>query len=298
MHAPMLALDELHDEVGACAPQLVALHLQVAVVERGEFVRDERRQVAARAGDRVEDRVRRGDVVDDGLRERDRAPSQRNPQNLKAVAEVVVVRDERTDAGPGFVGNARDGCNAERGGDRRGRVDERAADLKAVEPVLEQLDRGLDVHAWLRLRVERGFPSAATSTASAAVRRRRAKILIALVACGNGIHALGGSAAAEVVAHSGEVPVEPGEGCQRRSRHLWQLSCEYIARCVKLGHLCLALKKPIEGGERVERARESVTKDARALRRVTPGEARVEVAQHRRKSCDCGRELDRQNVLL
>ena len=66
-----LALDELYDEVGACAPQLVALHLQGAVVERGELVRDERRQVAARAGDRVEDRVRRGDVVDDGLRERD-----------------------------------------------------------------------------------------------------------------------------------------------------------------------------------------------------------------------------------
>ena len=170
--------------------------------------------------------MRRGDVVDDGLSERDRAPSQGNPQNFEAVAEVVVVGDERTDAGLGFVGNARDGRNAERGGDRRGGVNERAGNFRAVKPNLEQLDCGFDVHARLRLRIERGFASAAPSTASAAVRRRRAKIVIALVARGHGLHALGGSVAAEVVAHRGEVPVELGESRQRRSRHLWQLSSE------------------------------------------------------------------------
>ena len=44
-----LAFDELDDEVGACAPELVRLHFQSAVVERGELGGDVRREVATRA---------------------------------------------------------------------------------------------------------------------------------------------------------------------------------------------------------------------------------------------------------
>ena len=80
------------------------------------------------------------------------APSQGNSQNFEAAAEVVVVGDERTDAGLGFVGNARDGRNAERGGDRRGGVNERAGNFKAVKPNLEQFDCIFDDKA----REERG----------------------------------------------------------------------------------------------------------------------------------------------
>ena len=94
-----LALDELDDEVGARAPEFVALHLQRAVVERGALGGNICRQDATRARDRVEDQVRRGNVEHDGLGERDGAASQGDSQNLEAVAKPVVVRDERTDAG-------------------------------------------------------------------------------------------------------------------------------------------------------------------------------------------------------
>ena len=160
-----LALDELDDEVGARAPELVALHLQRAVVVRGELGGDVRRQDATRAGDRVEHRVRRGHVEHDGLGERDGAASQGDSQNLEAVAFGVVVLDERTDAGLVLVGDAFDGRDAERGGDRCDGEDERASDVKPVEPHLEHLDRGFDVEPRLRVGLKRGFPSAAASAA-------------------------------------------------------------------------------------------------------------------------------------
>ena len=70
-----LASDQLHDEAGASSPEAVTRHLQVAVVARGELGGDVCRQDAARARDRVEHRVRRGDVEHDGLEERDGAAS-------------------------------------------------------------------------------------------------------------------------------------------------------------------------------------------------------------------------------
>ena len=55
--------------------------------------------------------------------------SQGDPQNLGAIAQLVLVYDQRTDAGPLLVGDAHHGRHAERGGDRRDRVDDRAGDV-------------------------------------------------------------------------------------------------------------------------------------------------------------------------
>ena len=76
--------------------------------------------------ERIEERVRRAHVEDDGLGERNGTATQGHSQHFEAVAEVVVVRDERTDAGPNFIGNTRDSRDAERGGDRRDGVYKRA----------------------------------------------------------------------------------------------------------------------------------------------------------------------------
>ena len=86
-----LALDEFDDLVGARALELVALHLQGAVFERGELNGNIRRQDAARARDCNEDRVRCGDVKHDGLGERDGAASQSDPKDPEAAAKLMVV---------------------------------------------------------------------------------------------------------------------------------------------------------------------------------------------------------------
>ena len=112
-------------------------------------------------------------------------------------------------------------------------------------------------------------------------RRRRAQIVISSVARGDGVHTLGCSAATEVKALRGEVPVELVEGRQRGSRHLWQLSGEHNASRVVLRCLGLAREELTEGGERVERAREAPDEDTRSLGRVAPRVASVEVTQHR-----------------
>ena len=130
LHLPSVSLTA--NEVRARAPELATLHLQRAIAERGELGENVCRQDAARARGRVEDRVRRSDVEHGGLGERGGTASQGDSQNLEAVAKLVVVRDERTDAGKRLVGGASDGRDAERGGDRRDRVHDRAGDVGAV----------------------------------------------------------------------------------------------------------------------------------------------------------------------
>ena len=78
--------------------------------------------------------MRRGHVEYDGLGERDGAASQGDSQNFEAVAFGMVVLDERTDAGLVLVGDLFDGRDTERSGDRCDGEDERASDVKAVDP--------------------------------------------------------------------------------------------------------------------------------------------------------------------
>ena len=207
------------------------------------------------------------------------------------------MRDERSDAGARLVNDAGHGHDAERGGDRRGRERERVGDTGAVEPHLQHLDGRLDVEPSFRVGMQRSRRVAAAA-ARAAVRSRRAQIDISSVARGDGVHALGSGAAAEVEALRGEVPVELVQGRQRGDRQVRQLLREHNASRVKLGHLGLARKELIEGGERVERAGEALDEDIRSLRRVAPRETSVEVLQHIGERCDARAELDRQSVLL
>ena len=244
-----LAFDQLRDEVGASAPEVVTRHLQVAVVTRGELGGDLGRQEASRARNLVEERVRRAHVEDDGLGERDGAASQGDPQDLRAIAKRVVMCDERSDAGARLVEDAGHGRHTERGGDRCDRVNERAGDVEAVELQLQHFDGRLDVQPSFGVGLERSLCVAAAA-ARAAVRSRRAQIAISSVARGDGVHALGCGGAAEVEALRGEVPVELVEGRQRGSRHLRKLSVEHNASRVELGCLGLARKELTEGGER------------------------------------------------
>ena len=257
-----LAFDELCDEVGASAPEVVTRHLQVAVVARRELGGHVGRQGAARARDRVEERVRRAHVEDDGLGERNGTATQGHSQHFEAVPKRVVMCDERSNAGARLVDDAGHGRDAERGSNRRGRERERAGDFEAVKPQLQHLDGRLDVEPSFGVGLQRSLCVAAAA-ARAAVRSRRAQIVISRVACGDGVHALGSGAAAEVEALRGEVPVELVEGRQRGSRQLWQLLLENNASRVELGFLGLALQELVEGGERAERAGEAPDEDGK-----------------------------------
>ena len=242
--------------------------------------------------------MRRGDVENDDLGERDGSASQGDLQDLEAVAEFVVVRDERTDAGHRDIGDARDSRDAERGGDRRDGVHERAGDVRAAEPYLQHFDRSFDVQPRLQISLERGFTSAAASAASAAARRRRAQIVVALVARGHGADARFHRGAAEVEALCGNVAVELVKRRKRGDRHLGQLRAQEQARRVVLGGLGLAVEELAKDGERVERAREPPDEGTRALRCVAPSEASIEATQHGGKRRDGGCQLDWQDVLF
>ena len=80
--------------------------------------------------------MRCADAEYDGLDERDGAASQGDAQDLRAIAQTVMMCDQRTDAGARLVGDARHGRHAERCGDRLDRVDDRTGDVGAVEPHL------------------------------------------------------------------------------------------------------------------------------------------------------------------
>ena len=65
---------------------------------------------------------------------------QGDPQNLHAAVTLVEVVDESNDAGPRLIGDTRDGRHAERGGDRRDRVDDWVGHVGAVQLELQDLD--------------------------------------------------------------------------------------------------------------------------------------------------------------
>ena len=135
----------------------------------------------------------------------------------------MVVRAERTDAGQRQIGDAHDGRDAERGGDRRNGVHDRAGDFGAVKPHLQHIDRGLDVQPRLRVGLEHRFPTAAAIRVCAAILRRRAQIVVTFVARGYGADARLRRGAAEVEALRGNVAVELVKCRKRGSHHLGQL---------------------------------------------------------------------------
>ena len=215
-------------------------------------------------------------VEHDGLGERDGTASQGDSHNLEAVAKPVVVQDERTGAGQLLVGGACHGRDAERGGDRRDRVHDRAGDFGAVEPHLQHFDRRLDVQPRLRVGFECGFAAATAAAACAAVY---------------------GTAARRSSSRSSRAAMAPMRASavsplrSKPSAAMWRSSwssaasegaatfdsCECSSKCrVVLGGLGLAFEELGEDGERMKRAREAPDESTRAFRCVAPREASVD----------------------
>ena len=98
----------------------------------------------------------------------------------------------------------------------------------------------------LRFSLKRSFPRAAACAAGATVRRRRAKIVITLVARGHGVDARLRRGAAEVEALRGDVAVELVKCGKRRRLDLGQLRLKKQARRVILCGLGLAVEELVE----------------------------------------------------